>query len=70
MQEEIEEINHPHLKVCLDRLSVNYELYNRLNDRLRLIKEDYATKTEYEKNEIEITIIRTKTNKKLVLTFN
>lgn len=63
---------HPYMKTLQDTLSVHYQLYECLNKRLALIKNNYSTKTEYEKNEIEITIIKTKSEtealKKLINT--
>ena len=52
-------INHPYLKVLQDTLKVHKTLLECLEKRMTLIHIDYATKNEYEKNEIEITKIRT-----------
>ena len=54
-------INHPYLKVLQDTLKVQKTLLECLEKRMTLIHIDYATKNEYEKNEIEITKIKTKT---------
>jgi hypothetical protein len=54
-------INHPYLKVLQDTLKAHKTLLECLEKRMTLIHIDYATKNEYEKNEIEITKIKTKT---------
>jgi len=54
-------INHPYLKVLQDTLKIHKTLLECLEKRMTLIHIDYATKNEYEKNEIEITKIKTKT---------
>jgi hypothetical protein len=47
--------------VLQDTLKVHKTLLECLEKRMTLIHIDYATKNEYEKNEIEITKIKTKT---------
>ena len=53
------EINHPYIKELQDTLKTHKKMLDCLEKRLVLIHIDYATKNEYEKNEIEITKIRT-----------
>jgi len=55
----MKEINHPYIKELQDTLKVHKKMLDCLEKRLVLIHTDYATKNEYEKNEIEITKIRT-----------
>lgn len=52
-------INHPYAKNLQNTLNVHKKLLECLEKRLVLIHTDYALKNEYEKNEIEITKIRT-----------
>jgi hypothetical protein len=52
-------MNHPYIKVLQDTLSTHKKMLDCLEKRLTLIHIDYATKNEYEKNEIEITKIKT-----------
>lgn len=52
-------INHPYIKNLQETLSTHKKMLDCLEKRLVLIHTDYATKNEYEKNEIEITKIRT-----------
>jgi hypothetical protein len=52
-------MNHPYIKELQDTLKVHKKMLDSLEKRLVLIHMDYATKNEYEKNEIEITKIRT-----------
>ena len=51
-------MNHPYIKELQDTLKVHKKMLDSLEKRLVLIHMDYATKNEYEKNEIEITKIR------------
>lgn len=53
------ELNHPYLKTLQGTLSGFYKLQERLVKDTILIKENYATKSEFEKNRIEISIIKT-----------
>ena len=53
------EINHPYIKELQGTLKTHKKMLDCLEKRLVLIHIDYATKNEYEKNEIEITKIRT-----------
>jgi hypothetical protein len=52
-------INHPYLKNLQSTLNLHKKLLECLEKRLVLIHTDYALKNEYEKNEIEITKIKT-----------
>jgi hypothetical protein len=52
-------INHPYANNLQNTLNVHKKLLECLEKRLVLIHTDYALKNEYEKNEIEITKIRT-----------
>jgi hypothetical protein len=52
-------INHPYLKNLQSTLNFHKKLLECLEKRLVLIHTDYALKNEYEKNEIEITKIKT-----------
>jgi hypothetical protein len=52
-------MNHPYAKVLQDTLATHKKMLDCLEKRLTLIHIDYATKNEYEKNEIEITKINT-----------
>lgn len=56
-----QEIHHPYIKTLEASLSKHYNLYERLLKRNQLIRENYSTKSEYEKNEVEITSIKTQT---------
>jgi hypothetical protein len=52
-------LNHPYLKQLKNTLVTQKTLKECLEKRLYLIHLDYANKSEYEKNEIEITKIKT-----------
>lgn len=52
-------INHPYIKTLQDTLAIHKKMLDCLEKRLVLIHTDYATKNEYEKNEIEIIKIKT-----------
>lgn len=52
-------MNHPYAKVLQDTLAIHKKMLDCLEKRLTLIHIDYATKNEYEKNEIEIVKIKT-----------
>jgi len=52
-------MNHPYAKVLQDTLATHKKMLDCLEKRLTLIHIDYATKNEYEKNEIEIVKIKT-----------
>lgn len=55
------ELYHPYIKTLQGTLAVHYTLFEALNKRISLIKTNFASKSEFEKNEIEITIIKTTT---------
>lgn len=52
-------MNHPYIKVLQETLATHKKMLDCLEKRLTLIHIDYATKNEYEKNEIEIVKIKT-----------
>lgn len=52
-------ISHPYLQTLYGTLSLHYKLCECLQKRIALSKENYATKSEYEQNEIEISNIKT-----------
>lgn len=51
--------NHPYLKKLQSTLNKHYELHDALLKRNILIREGFSSKSEFEQNEIEITIIKT-----------
>jgi hypothetical protein len=52
-------MNHPYIKTLQDTLATHKKLLDCLEKRLVLIHTKYTEKNEYEKNEIEITKIKT-----------
>jgi len=59
MQKVADPMNHPYAEKLQETLKTQKKMLECLEKRLVLMTESYATKTEFEKNEIEILRIKT-----------
>lgn len=56
----MQQITHPYIFTLHGQLLGQYRLLTMLHKRLDLIRNDFASKSEFERNEIEITEFETK----------